>query len=388
MRNKCKYSIVCNDEKFISLAKEIVSELNPDNEFEMINENTLHTFFSNAINNIIIIENNYIDNQIIDFVKNHSSLRLNNVIYIIESGDNKLPIHFDEIIDLKESRSLLSYKLSFANTLLEYKIKLQSEEAKIKLISNQLQSDLNDMFSLASHFMQARLPGAIERTDRIVEATLWIANQLDASEINMFDIKVAAHFSQAGRINLPDNLLNQVVMEDGLPSDPLLKQIPHVAKEIVSKVKRFQDAANILYHIYENLDGSGMPDGSQSWQIPLESRIIRVVLDYEEELDRGVIPPSEIIAKMVAMGKRIFDHRVVHLLEQYIRSENREDYDPTEKPVLLSQLVPNMVINRDVISINGLKLVSKGTNLTQNSIDFILNHAAYDSVLGNIYVKK
>lgn len=388
MRNKCKYSIVCNDEKFISLAKEIISELNPDNEFEIINESTLHTFFSTVTSNIIIIENNLIDSQLIDYVKHHHAVRLNNVIYIIESEGGKLPIHFDEIIDLTESRSLLTYKLSFASTLLEYKIKLQSEEAKIKLISYQLQSDLDDMFSLASHFLQARLPGTIERTERIVEATTWIANQLDFDEINQFDLKVAAHFSQAGRINLPDHLLNQVVMEDGLPSDPLLKQIPHVAKEIVAKVKRFQDAANILYHIYENLDGSGMPEGLQSWQIPLESRIIRVVLDYEEELDRGVMSPTQIIEKMVAMGKRIFDHRVVHLLEQYIRSENREDYDPTEKPVLLSQLVPNMVVTRDVISINGLKLVSKGTNLTQNSIDFILNHAAYDSVLGNIYVKK
>lgn len=388
MRNKCKYSIVCNDEKFISLAKEIISELNPDNEFEIVSENTLHTFFSTTLNNIIIIENGLIENQLIEYVKHHHAVRLNNVIYIIESEGGKLPIHFDEVIDLKDSRSLLANKLSFASTLLEYKIKLQSEEAKIKLISTQLQSDMDDMFSLASHFLQARLPGTIERTERIVEAALWIAKQLDASEVNMFDLKVAAHFSQAGRINLPDHLLNQVVMEDGLPSDPLLKQIPHVAKEIVAKVKRFQDAANILYHIYENLDGSGMPEGLQSWQIPLESRIIRVVLDYEEELDRGVLSPTQIIEKMVAMGKRIFDHRVVHLLEQYIRSENREDYDPSERPVLLSQLVPNMVVTRDVISINGLKLVSKETHLTQNSIDFILNHAAYDSVLGNIYVKK
>jgi len=75
---------------------------------------------------------------------------------------------------------------------------------------------------------------------------------------------------------LPDRLFELPVYSEGNVSDPLMYQIPIVARNIISGIPRLEKVGDILYHIYENMDGTGFPDKLQSWQIPLESRILRV----------------------------------------------------------------------------------------------------------------
>jgi putative two-component system response regulator len=267
--------------------------------------------------------------------------------------------------------------------------KIASGNILINDLAEELENDIEDMTRLALKFLQARIPSSFDMMKRVSKAVTWIAEQLgDFSDDQIKVLEVAAFFSESGRIILPDQLIEMPVQKDGMATDKLMYQVPVASKDIVSSIRRFKDCGSILYHIYENYDGSGFPEKLQSWQIPLESRIIRAVLDYESIKAHTKQSPREVISHIKSESKRLYDYRVVILLDQYVKSVIKEDYDPNEYAVRLYELKPNMVLTQDIMTSNGLKLLTAGAILKLDTIDKILSHNTSDPILGSIYVKK
>jgi hypothetical protein len=187
---------------------------------------------------------------------------------------------------------------------------------------------------------------------------------------------------------LPDDLLNLPVHQSGLVVHKLMYQVPVVASQLLSQIKIFTSASKILFHLYENLDGSGFPEKLRLWQIPLGSRIIRVVQDYEVIRQNSSKLPKEILSILKKDIRRLYDHRIVILLEQYIKTIVKEDYDPNETAIYLKDLKEGMFLTQDIITNVGLKLMSAGSRLTQHHIETIISHNTTDPVIGKIFVKK
>jgi hypothetical protein len=139
--------------------------------------------------------------------------------------------------------------------------------------------------------------------------------------------------------------------------------------------------------LYENQDGSGFPDRLQSWQIPLESRIIRVAVDFYDMVRFFKLRPKDAIDKLRQNLNRLYDHRAITLLEQFALSILQLEGPTNEKPVLLSELVPGMILSRDIYSTNGLKILTAGAVLKDSTIEKIISINTSDPILGNIFVK-
>lgn len=267
--------------------------------------------------------------------------------------------------------------------------KMQSENLVLEQLKNELEKYLQDMTRLSVKFMQARIPASYEMLERVAKESFWIAAHLDQFDAEQLrNIEIAAYLSQSGRMFLPDNMLKTAVMTNGIPTDKLMFQVPVSAREIVSGIDRFKEVGEILYHIYENFDGTGMPDRLQAWQIPIASRIIRAALDFEETLMLTDKSPKQILESMLLQTKRLYDHRIVVLLDQYITAELAQNTVSGFKAVQLAELAEGMTLARDVITHSGLKLIPEGATLTQKSIDRVIYHNTTDPILGNIYVKK
>jgi response regulator RpfG family c-di-GMP phosphodiesterase len=266
--------------------------------------------------------------------------------------------------------------------------KLKEENQLLIQLADALEEEIQDMIKLAVKFLQARIPASLDTLKRVADASVWIARKLGINDRDeLRDIEISAFLCHAGKIFLPDSMLSQQVMLDGQPSNKLMYQVPVSARDIVSTVRRFKDSANILYHLYENFDGSGFPNRVQSWQIPLGARIIRVVLDYEELLMIGKKSPKESIEELNKYSTKLYDQRVVVLFEQYLAANGLIDRNMREKAVQLAELAEGMIISRDVITNNGLKLMGSGTVLSEKLIERILSHNTSDPILGNLFIK-
>lgn len=329
-------------------------------------------------------------------IKVRSNPDYNDIVFILLTGNTEVSERIkaldkgaDEFITKPVVSVALEARIRSALRIVRLQQQMKEENQLLIELAEELEKDIHDMALLAVKFMQARIPTSQEMLSRVAEASVWIARQLGKfSDEEIRDIEIAALLSQAGRMSLPDHLLRQPIMIDGNPTDPIMMQVPNAAREIVSGVRRFADIGKILYSLYENFDGSGFPQRLQSWQIPFASRIIRAALDYEENKARTGKKDSDIINIMKNQANRLYDPRVVILLEQYIYTYEKELQNPNEVPVLLSDLKEGMILAREIVTEKGLKLLPAGAVLKKPIIDRIIAHNTTDPILGNIYVKK
>lgn len=295
----------------------------------------------------------------------------------------------DDFISKSANQSTIRARIGVALRINKMQQSIRNENELLTAVAAQLESDVQDLTMLAVKFMEARIPASIVTLTKVAEASVWIAKEFENYDADTIrSIEIASYLSIAGRMFLPDNLINEPVMINGIVTSPLMSQVPVSGKEIISSINRFKSVGQFIYHIYENFDGTGIPMKLQSWQIPFPSRIIRAVLDYYETRIRTSLKPEQIISNMKNQSKRLYDHRVIVLLDHYIRSVTKEINNPHEKVLKITELIPGQELTRDVITDAGLKLISTGAKLTEKSINMIINHNANDHILGGIFIKK
>ncbi|MGI6369124.1 MAG: response regulator [Ignavibacteria bacterium] len=294
----------------------------------------------------------------------------------------------DEFLSKPIITEVLEARLRSAFRIINLQNQLKEENKELRETTDNLKDIVQGMAKLSTKFMHARLPSSSQMLQRVAKASVWVAEQIGKfkkSEIQ--EIELAAYFSQAGRFSLPDSVIKQPVLIEGKPSSSLMLSLPAATKEIVSTIPKFSNVSDILFAIYENIDGSGFPSHLRAWQIPLASRIIRVSLDFEELCLYSNYLPAAALEEIKKQSQKAYDQRVVILFENYLKS-NVADFATDDEAITLGQLLPNMILARDIYTGNGNKLLSAGAIINQSIIDKIIAHSSYNPILGDIYVKK
>jgi putative nucleotidyltransferase with HDIG domain len=155
-----------------------------------------------------------------------------------------------------------------------------------------------------------------------------IAEKMGLSEEEQERAYVSGLVHDIGKIGLPATLLNK---EGRLTLDERREMERHseIGERILSKVEAYSDVAMIVRHHHERIDGQGYPDGIDSDNIPLISRIIAVADAYNAMTsDRPYRAAMEyIVARdrlLQAMGTQFFTDAVVAFLS--ILAEADFDY--------------------------------------------------------------
>lgn len=295
----------------------------------------------------------------------------------------------DEFLSKPILTEALETRLKSALRIVKMQMQLRSENIYLQASADDLEEMVQGMAKLSLKFLHSRLPSASQFLPKVATAVVWIAEKINKfSKQEIREIELAAYLSQCGRFSLPDSLINfPVLNKDGNPTSPIMTTLPAASKEIVNNIPKFENIGKILFAVYENIDGSGFPSRLRAWQIPLASRIIRVCLDYEELCLYSKYSQNEAINIMRRASMQVYDNRVLSLFENFLKN-NDEQTMALEKIVTLAELLPNMIISRDIVTYNGNKLISTGAKLTQSTIDKIIAISSADPILGDIYVKK
>ncbi|MFM8472612.1 MAG: HD-GYP domain-containing protein [Candidatus Kapaibacterium sp.] len=295
----------------------------------------------------------------------------------------------DIVIDLASSGNVEHLLTSQFHVL----IRLSESSRNMKRLEVELQNAkryVEDVIDALQRTIQCRLPDSVHRARFVEDAVLWIAKQFEFDkevEIDIDQLRYAAKLAMLGRMHLPDADRNTRVTLDGAPTNVLTAAVPLKADEILKESTFLSGARSILRNMYENYDGTGFPDRIQHWQIPLASRILRVVIDAEElnaELSGRYADTLEELRKL---SRRVYDQRVVLLLDEYVNviaKKSRTEHAP--KSVLLVDLTAGMVLASDIVTNAGLKLMNAGTELQSHLIERLMSHNTMDPILGNIYV--
>ncbi|MBW1809933.1 MAG: response regulator [Deltaproteobacteria bacterium] len=98
----------------------------------------------------------------------------------------------------------------------------------------------------------------------------------------------------------------------------------------------------ILSHLYENYDGSGLPEEISGEAIPLGSRIIAAVDAYDDLLNNSanlvgaILEPEQALARLEKESEILFDPQVIESLVKVVHSEAAKQTSSSSRIVLIA----------------------------------------------------
>lgn len=392
--------LIADDEQFVTVAlSTLIKKAFPDHPIHVCHNGSDAWNLIQSVHPRIVLSDVSMPGldgfQLLEKVRNHP--QLNDIYFIIITAnidkDSKLQAlehGADDYITKPFSSEELLARIRSASRYVQLQMKLIEENKLLNELAKALEQDIKDMAMLAVKFLQARLPASVDMLKEVAKASVWIAKQIGGFDREQLqDIEIAAYLSQSGKVFLPDELVKSPVMISGRPTNKIMFNVPVSARDIVSSVARFADVGKTLYHVYENFDGSGFPDRLQSWQIPMSSRIIRVALDFEEIKQRTLKKTDkEILAMISSEANRLYDKRIVILLEQFFATIESKVEGSKEKAIQIYELEAGMVLSRDLITNSGIKLIPSGMVLKEDTIKKIFSHHTNDPIVGCIFINK
>ena len=223
-----------------------------------------------------------------------------------------------------------------------------------------LEKTLRGSIKVLSEVLALLNPEAFGRASRITRYVREIALRMGLADV--WRLETAATLSQIGCIILPEDVLKKLYLGQELAQEELqlFNMHPSIASNLLAHIPRMQKIAEIITYQEKHFDGSGIPHGPRSGNdIPLGSRILKVVLDFDTLAARG-IPKGETVFDL---RKRTgyYDPAVLDALQVVLEME--QDFEV--RLVKATELQDQMILDQDLLTLDGRLLITKGYQVTQ-----------------------
>jgi putative two-component system response regulator len=280
-------------------------------------------------------------------------------------------------------------KLRAATRIMEQRFKIIDTQKKVLELKNKIDENFKTVVTKLEILVNVRSQEFPKLKNKIERSAMWIAEELDEMTNDQLDhLYYASRLAFLGRLMLPDNILLTPIMVKGREKSEQMSRVPKFAHDVISNIDGFAEIAEILKHVYENYDGTGIPDKIKGWEIPLGARILRVVCDFYDFMKQTNDNVGKSIDELYHEGKRLYDLRVITMMDQFFAWQNSSGKFKTEMPVTRRELEEGMTLSRNIITQSGMKLMSAGTVLSEEKVDKILMITKGDPVIGKMYVKR
>ncbi len=164
-------------------------------------------------------------------------------------------------------------------------------------------------------------------SERVTYYSHRVAEIIGLSEEEIKWVDYASFLHDIGKIEIDRDILNKpsrLNEEEWL----VIKQHPIWGSDMVKPLAKMRPIVPIIRHHHENYDGSGYPDGLAGDDIPVISRIIRIVDSYDAMTSyrpyRRNLSSSEALKEIQDYTGIIFDPELVASFERVLEEELEE----------------------------------------------------------------
>ncbi len=259
---------------------------------------------------------------------------------------------------------------------------LREDKLEVERLHGQLGESFDGLLHLLIHLIDHGLPGAGDRGRRLTKLARQMAERFEVPEELIGDLELAAQLHEIGKVvdaaHLASGGTAQPDWHYTVTSASLLEQVP-----------RLKGAAELVAGIFENWDGTGMPNHWVSGQIPLRARILRVAADFYRAVDSEARPaPATAIEAMRDHQGTWYDPLALVHLESLVLDRPREEWQATRTQVGVDQLHIGMVLAADLSTSSGVKLLAKGATINRNMLDVIQRRHLADPIIDGVWVTR
>jgi len=246
-----------------------------------------------------------------------------------------------------------------------------------------LEKTLNQTVKALIDILEIASPQAFCRTSRIQKYAQQIVDELKIKFEKPWEMEIIPFLFSIGCISIPEHILIKAFNGKKLNPDEmdLYEKHPLTGYEQLIKIPRMADVAKIVKYQNKGYDGSGFPyDDVSGEEIPLPSRILKFILDYDDYLIQGM-SPHDTVRMMKDQGDR-YDPKLFHVLEKLF--DIQVGYESRE--LQIDELKAGMILAEALKTESGTILASKGQELTKINIKRIYSFSLHSNVVQPIKV--
>lgn len=258
------------------------------------------------------------------------------------------------------------------NVGLEKKVQARTEELRqtnlfLELAYQQLQESYYAAIPIFASMIQLREGPGAGHGMRVAELARDVAVHVGMGDDDVRHVYFAGLLHDIGKLAWSDELLRTPYAGLSTAQRKVVEKHPITGQAILMGLEPLHKTANLIRYHHEHYDGKGFPDRLFGERIPLGARILAVVNDYDG-LRNGTLLGEDLssldarafIAKR--RGTR-YDAAVVDAFVTVLDAKEKGEGMVRELRLEPRQLIPGMVLSRDLVSPEGVLLLTKGYRL-------------------------
>jgi response regulator RpfG family c-di-GMP phosphodiesterase len=226
-------------------------------------------------------------------------------------------------------------------------------------------------------------PAAFGRAVRVTRVVTDLAEALRLEE--PWDLEVAAMLSHIGAVTLPPNVLAKLDAGRPLSEEEaeMADRVPGISRDLVATIPRLEEVAEAIGYHRARYDGRGSaPRVPHGEDLPLAARVLRLAVDFDAGMSQRPSVQATISALQADAGA--YDPRV---LDALIACHDVPPTGAAPQDVDVLDLEPGMVVFDDVLTTEGVLLLSRGTVVTDALVQRLENYVRQDRVGRQIRVE-
>lgn len=287
----------------------------------------------------------------------------------------------NEKLRLEELTQRQNDELKALNASLEGKVRERTADlnkANDSLLgaNEKLKTSFLTSIKVFSNLIEMRGGHLSGHSRRVADLARKIAAKMGVEGKALQEIFIAGLMIDIGKIGFSDEMLAMPV--SAMAGDNLVnyRKFPVRGEQLLMPLEDLRGAAKILRSQLERFDGAGFPDALAADAIPLSARILALSSDYDSLqigtlVQRRFLPEEARISITHGSGKR-YDPEVVNAFNGVL---NEGEGGAAAREVILTtgKLLPGMILSRDLISRDGVLLLSADHVLDERLILQILD---------------
>jgi response regulator RpfG family c-di-GMP phosphodiesterase len=227
-----------------------------------------------------------------------------------------------------------------------------------------LENTLSSAIRVLTEILGMTNPGAYSRAARIQRYTEELTNALGMPL--PWELKLASMLSQLGFVALPADTLAKVYAGQKLSADEqaMFDSHPAMAGKLLAGVPRLETVAEIVAGQATRVDTTRMPAQLSDWDSKsLNIQLLHAASEFDQLLSAG-LNRAHAIERLRAPAYAI-PGAVLDALNRL----PPVGMQTASRMVGLVQLVPGMLLDEDVMSSKGVRLVQKGQEVTRTMLE-------------------
>ncbi|MEZ6060786.1 MAG: response regulator [Planctomycetaceae bacterium] len=240
-------------------------------------------------------------------------------------------------------------------------------------LSGRLDQTLKGALNVLAQLVEISSSTIGNHSRRVADLSLRIGRELSLCDDELRQLEAAALFHDIGKLHLPGAVLRKPRNQLSKEELATLQRHATDGEAIVKAIPFLDDAAAFVRHHHERFDGTGYPDRLSGNTIPLGARIIAVADAFDKQLNEKVTYRDRTVTSVIADVKRRapewYDPTIVAVLARCVGdSESAGCELERVLEVNADDLVPGMVLAQDLLTDSGALLLSRDTELSNESL--------------------